>query len=505
MSADLQLPSGSARNNAVWTVAGFGAMQVIRFASTLILSRLLFPDIFGLMALVNVFLQGLQMFTDVGIGPSIIQNKRGDEADFRNTAWTILVLRGLLLWFCSAAIAVPVWLLYPPTTPSLLVIIPAVGFSAVLNGLESTAAFTLRRRLVRAPLVILEVGAYALTMSLTIVWVYYVPTVWALVCSNLFSATVHLGASHFLIRGYRNRFRWEPAAFKELFHFGKWVFVSTLCTFLANQADKLLVGLGSLTRLGVYNFAAQLAAIPGQLMATLAWQLVFPLYSRRLQAGEEIQTVVADVHPKAAGVAAFLTAGLLGAGTSLVAFLYDSRYQDAGWMLQLLAIAIWFQTLETLESSVLWTLGRTRAPALSNASKLAALATLAPLGHWLSGFPGMLVGFVASDAVRYATTLAALRRERIGLLRIDLVLSLLITVSALAAQLVGAAFAGGTGSRMERFLPLALQAGVVAIIWAGVAVGRRHRLFSSGTRGMVVAINVRRVGTPSVLCEGVTP
>jgi O-antigen/teichoic acid export membrane protein len=481
----------SARHNAVWTVGGFVAMQVVRFGSTLVLSRLLFPDVFGLMALVNVFLQGLQMFTDVGIGPSLIQNKRGDEADFRNTAWTILVLRGLLLWFCSVVIAVPVWLLYPPTSPSLLVLIPAVGLSAVLNGFESTAAFTLRRRLVRAPLVILEVGTYVLTMSLTIAWVCFYPTVWALVLSNLFSASVHLTASHFLIRGYRNRCRWEPAAFKELMHFGKWVFVSTLFTFLANQADKLLVGLGSLALLGVYNFAAQLAAIPGQLMATLSWQLVFPLYSRRIHAGEDVRGAVAAVHPLAAGVAAFLTAGLLGAGPRLVAFLYDSRYQEAGWMLQLLAVAVWFQTLETLESSVLWTLGRTRAPALSNAAKLAAMAVLAPLGHSLGGFKGLLVGFVLSDAVRYASTLWSLHRQGIAVVRVDLLLSALVAVSAAAAATVGVAIGSGNGDRLGRFLQLSAEGGFVILFWSAVVAGWRLRLRSREIHGTVVATEVQ--------------
>jgi O-antigen/teichoic acid export membrane protein len=477
----------SARHNAAWTVAGFAAMQVIRFGSTLVLSRLLFPDVFGLMALVNVFLQGLQMFTDVGIGPSIIQNPRGDDDDFRNTAWSVLVLRGLLLWACSALIAVPAWLLYPPTNPSLLVLIPAVGFSAVLSGFESTAAFTLRRRLVRAPLVILEVCTYALTMSLTIGWVCFQPTVWALVMSNLFSATVHLTASHFLIRGYRNRFRWEPVAFKELMHFGKWVFVSTLCTFLANQADKLLVGLGSLALLGVYNFAAQLAAIPGQLMATLAWQLVFPLYSRRIRAGEDVRGAVASVHPLAGGVAAFLTAGLLGAGPSLVAFLYDSRYQEAGWMLQLLAVAIWFQTLETLESSVLWTLGRTRAPALSNASKLVAMAALAPLGHHLGGFRGLLLGFVASDAVRYGATLWALRRQGIALIRIDALLSLLMALSAALVFAAGSAAGPGSGGRAGRLVQLLVEAGLLLTFWSAVAAGWRLRQRYMESRGTVVA------------------
>src|SRR5688572_30143338 len=81
---------------SIWTFAGYGASQVIRLASNLILARLLFPDVFGLMALVNVFIGGLAMFSDIGIGPAIIQNKRGNERTFLNTAWTIQIGRGLM-------------------------------------------------------------------------------------------------------------------------------------------------------------------------------------------------------------------------------------------------------------------------------------------------------------------------------------------------------------------------------------------------------------------------
>ena len=63
------------RSSAV-TVGGFGASQVIRLASNLILTRILFPEAFGMMALVMVFLQGLAMFSDVGVGPAIMQSKR---------------------------------------------------------------------------------------------------------------------------------------------------------------------------------------------------------------------------------------------------------------------------------------------------------------------------------------------------------------------------------------------------------------------------------------------
>ena len=67
-------------------------------ASNLILTRLLFPEAFGLMALGSVVLVGLQMFSDAGIGPSIAQSPRGDDPEFLDTAWTAQVLRGVILW-----------------------------------------------------------------------------------------------------------------------------------------------------------------------------------------------------------------------------------------------------------------------------------------------------------------------------------------------------------------------------------------------------------------------
>jgi len=67
--------ASKASAGAVWTVVGQGGDQVIRLASNLILTRLLLTEHFGLMALVNVFLVGLWLFSDIGIGPALIQNK----------------------------------------------------------------------------------------------------------------------------------------------------------------------------------------------------------------------------------------------------------------------------------------------------------------------------------------------------------------------------------------------------------------------------------------------
>ena len=71
------------------TLGGYGASAGIRFVSNLLITRLLIPEQFGIMALVNVFISALYLFSDIGVGPNIIQSRRGDDPLFLNTAWAV--------------------------------------------------------------------------------------------------------------------------------------------------------------------------------------------------------------------------------------------------------------------------------------------------------------------------------------------------------------------------------------------------------------------------------
>ena len=128
----------------IWTVAGYGGSQFLRLVANLILTRLLVPELFGLMALANTFITGLALFSDVGIQPSIVRSPRGEEAEFLNTAWTIQVIRGCVLWIGCLVIAFPVSRFYEE--PKLLWLIPIIGFnSCFLAGFKSTSLATLSR------------------------------------------------------------------------------------------------------------------------------------------------------------------------------------------------------------------------------------------------------------------------------------------------------------------------------------------------------------------------
>ena len=78
-----------------WAAINYVVSYSLRLGSNLVLWRLLYPDAFGLMAIVNTIMTGLAMFSDVGIAQTVVQNERGEEPDFLNTIWTLQVVRGL--------------------------------------------------------------------------------------------------------------------------------------------------------------------------------------------------------------------------------------------------------------------------------------------------------------------------------------------------------------------------------------------------------------------------
>ena len=98
---DASTTKRSAIRNSVITLGGYGASAAIRFGSNLILTRLLLPEQFGIMAIVNVVIVWLYLFSDIGIGPNIIQSHEGENPTFLNTAWTIQVFRGIALWLIA--------------------------------------------------------------------------------------------------------------------------------------------------------------------------------------------------------------------------------------------------------------------------------------------------------------------------------------------------------------------------------------------------------------------
>ncbi len=87
---------------------GIRLIAGVRLATSVVLTRLLAPELFGIMVIFNSLKAGIELLTDVGIGQSIIYNRNAEDPDFYNTAWTLAAIRGVILWVLACAVTVPV-------------------------------------------------------------------------------------------------------------------------------------------------------------------------------------------------------------------------------------------------------------------------------------------------------------------------------------------------------------------------------------------------------------
>lgn len=378
-------------------LAGYAMSQVLRLVTNLVLSRLLFPEAYGLTAIVTVFMVALGMLTDVGLRDSIISNERGDDIDFLNTAWTIQVMRGFLLWGAAIACAYPVAWIYKQ--PELRALITVASFSMVIHGFQSTKAHTLSRRVNRGPLLVIEVSAKIVSMVVMFLWARKSPTVWALVAGGMCQSVCEVVGSHLLRTGYRNWFRWDKEAAQSITSFGKWIFGSSAFTFFAGEGDRILLGrFLSMATLGVYSVAGLLSTAVGQVVNRLAYSVFFGLFSKvARERPHDLSRAYYAAKLRLDLLAMPALGGVMVLGPTIVSVLYDERYQDAGWMLRYLSVRVGLQCILYPCGVCLIALGRPRPQLFANAGRFLAVWTGIPVGYHLGGLQGVLWATTVSE------------------------------------------------------------------------------------------------------------
>jgi O-antigen/teichoic acid export membrane protein len=414
------------------------------------------------MALVNVFLIGLGGFSDVGIRPSIIQSQRGDDVAFLRTAWTVQVVRGVVLALGACLLAWPVASFYGQ--PELLWLLAAASVTLLVAGFNSTSLARLSRHLSIGRLAAVDLTSQICSIVAMIAWATVQPSVWALLVGAVVGSSVRMALSHYLADRL-DGFGWDRGAFWELLHFGKWIFLSTILAFLVGQSDRLIFGkLIPLGMLGVYSIAVMFSQLPAQLFNRLAMGAVFPALSRRAEAGGELESAYSRMKLPLLLAGGLVVACLIASGPHLIETLYDERYHDAGWIIRVLAMGVWFQVLQVPSGSALMALGIPRWLAWANGCKLAGMIAVVPAGFWLHGMQGAVVGLASCEILRYVVFVIGAHRQNLPTAAGDLGASALVALLAAAGGYVGFSMSdAGSASR------LAASLGTVVVAWVPVA------------------------------------
>jgi O-antigen/teichoic acid export membrane protein len=410
----------------IWTLGGYGASTVLRFATNVVLARLLAPEIFGTMLIVYSLRTGIELISDIGIGQNLIQSKNAEDPDFYNTAWSLQLIRSIVLWLAFSAAAIPLASFYQ--SPVLLYVVPITAFNIILAGLTSVSKSLLQKRLQIAKLNMYDLIMAFIGSGGTVLFAYFDPTIWALVYGSLFSSAASMIGSYYLLSDVKQRFYISKEFSLQIIHFGKWISISSIVYFLSTYIDRLYLGkVVPLELLGIYGIARSISDLTGNLVLRLGSVVLFPFVASQshLPRADLIHQLT-GLRAKFLLLAGFGFSLFTVAADLLIRLIYDQRYQAATWILPVLILGSWFTVLATINESALLGIGKPSYAAIANSLKLVFLIVGLPLGTSSDGLLGGVLVIASADLCRYVPTLLGQLRERFSFGRQDLLMTFVV-------------------------------------------------------------------------------
>ena len=412
---------GKAITGTLWTVGAYGISQSLRLGNNVVLAHMLMPAYFGIVSLAYTLLLGVRLLSDIGLLPGVINSPRGDEPIFLNTAWTIGIVRGVVLWFIIILLSIPAVQFYHDHR--LYAIMAVLGFGGVLDALCSSNTMTAARHIGVKRLLVIDLVQQIFAIIVTVAWAYFSPSVWALIIGTLSASVFRVIVTHIpaVMPGIRNRLAWEKEAVHSLIHFGKWILLGTAFYALASQADRLILGrLITFTELGVYGMAFTFADIPRQVIQQFSYRVGLPFIAKMAHLPrQEFRAKCLHYRFYVLVGGAFILSTVINAGGPILLHIYDKRYADAGWIVPILALGLWHTLLYSTTGDILIALGNARYNAVGTASYAVTMFILIPLGFHLHGLLGAVIGIAAGDFPFYLVLTYGAQREKVGTWRQD--------------------------------------------------------------------------------------
>ena len=411
-------------NGAVWTVGAYGLGSAFRLVSNIILARLLAPELFGLMLIVNTLATGISLFTDIGIFQNIIYSKDGDDPRYYNTAWSLQIIRGVVLFLVFLIAAVPVARFY--NTPILESIVPISAIGFLIGGFTSVSPNILQKRMDYPKLNLYTLSISGLSTATLILLTYVNRTIWALVFGGLVSTALNTVGTHFLVPDVKHRFYLNKQYVFEIVNFGKWIFLSSIVYFASGNFDRLYLAKAvPLGLLGIYGIARSISDLQGVVVVHLGNNVIFPfIASHGNIPRESLRQQLMSIRFKFLFLIALGCSLFIATADLAINLLYDQRYHAATWMLPILLIGGWFSMIVAMNESTLLGLGRPSYSAATNSVRFILLAIGLPLSLRFAGLIGGIVTLTLIEAFRYIPVFIGQRRERFSFGMQDLSITL---------------------------------------------------------------------------------
>lgn len=424
-ASNVSLKKQSARASMMVGI-GFGASQLIRFASNTVLVYLLPLSAFGLTNLVSTLLKGANMFSDAGLSGSVTRSPKGDDPEFLQTAWSLQLIRGVAVAAICAAFAWPYSAFYGE--PMLLPLILIAAINPLMKGASSPSMFGLRRHMKVGAINAIEVLA-AITSTGSIVAValiqralYGEASAYAIVIGSAVGGVFYVGWTYLITRSKPMKLGWDKESLHEQIRFGRWIFLTSALTFLAMQADRLILGkMITLEEIGLYGLAINFVRIGKDVMQRVGQQVIFPAISKRNHLDRaQLRKKIAHATKKMMIVAAIALAVGSTWGDIPIELLYPKKAESVGWMFSILSAGLIIRWVQMMTGPALMAIGDPSWNAYGSVGRLIAVAAGIIVGYDIYGMPGVIISMALADIPNYISVQIGAQKHGLSNVRRDM-------------------------------------------------------------------------------------
>lgn len=329
---------------------GAGVERVLRLVRTMILTRIIARDQFGLMAIILVLVNVFEQLSEVGIKLSVVQNKRGSEQEYLNATWWLQAVRGLGLFAVAMAAAPFVCSFYDK--PYLLRLLQVALLAILFRGFISPRAHALQKDYKFGLMALHIQGSALLGTIVTIVCAYFFRNVWVLVIGYV-AENFCLCVLSYIIAPFKPRLGIDRHCLKELMTFARGMFGLPTISLIGAVAPTFVLGkLVTEDQLGLYALAGQLAGIPLIFYRKVVSPVLLPGFVKKQDDKVALNKAALKLCKLFAAFSIPLVTYMIVCSSGLLIFLWGSQYVDSTFPCIVLCLLLIIRT----QASVLGTI-----------------------------------------------------------------------------------------------------------------------------------------------------
>lgn len=342
-----------------WTALNSVTSAVIQLVRVIILTKLLSPRDYGIMAMVLIVTSFSRVFLDVGISSAIIYKKNIPDKELNSLYW-INVFIGIFVFVVVFSLR-DIFSLYIFNEKSLSEILKIVAFVFILNGFATQFKALLRKSLKFKILAIINIASLSIGFIMTLILAYRGYGVYSLVIGYVTENIIQtLLTVAFGLKIKIPKLNFSFSGIKPYLKFGFFQFSTQVVNTLGKQGDNLLIGAFLSTEtLGLYNVSKILIQKPIQFIRQIFSQMAFPIFTsikdnkqlRKWSTSAFITTFIL--------VSPFLLL-LIVFPTSVLNLLYGAKWVKAAPFLSILSILLSIRLLKISFGPLLVSKGKVR-------------------------------------------------------------------------------------------------------------------------------------------------